>query len=279
MHCFKMYCFKSNSRFRGSATSSAASLRAAGGPGGCADETPAPVPEPVRRAGGIARTWLAAVLALAAAGLAAGAGAGELRILMLGDSLTAGYGLVSRDALPARLEAALRTRGLDVRVIDAGVSGDTTAGGLARLDWALADRPHAVIVALGANDALRAIDPAVARSNLDRLLAALSGRGLPVLLAGMLAPRNLGPEYGARFDAIYPELAERHRALLYPFLLDGVATVAGLNQADGLHPNEAGVEVIVERILPSVLCLAGRAGHPAAAAAGPALGRTGCAAE
>ena len=171
----------------------------------------------------------------------------------------------------------MRARGLDARVIDAGVSGDTTAGGLARLDWALADRPHAVIVALGANDALRAIDPAVARSNLDRLLAALSERSLPVLLAGMLAPRNLGPEYGARFDAIYPELAERHRALLYPFLLDGVATVAELNQADGLHPNEAGVEVIVERMLPSVLCLAVRTAHPAVAAARRAAEPTGCA--
>ena len=210
------------------------------------------------------RAWLAVVFALAAAGLAADTRAEVLRILMLGDSLTAGHGLASRDALPARLEAALRDRGLDARVIDAGVSGDTTAGGLARLDWALADWPHAVIVALGANDALRAIDPTVAHTNLDRLLAALSERGLPVLLAGMLAPRNLGPEYGARFDAIYPELAERHGTLLYPFLLDGVATVAELNQADGLHPNEAGVEVIVERILPSVLCLAVRTAHPAA---------------
>ena len=228
------------------------------------------------RIAGVARAWLLSCLALAAAGLEAETRAEELRILMLGDSLTAGYGLASRDGLPARLEAALRERGLDARVIDAGVSGDTTAGGLARLDWALADRPHAVIVALGANDALRAIDPAVARSNLDRLLAALSRRGLPVLLAGMLAPRNLGPEYGARFDAIYPELAERHRVLLYPFLLDGVATVPALNQADGLHPNEAGVEVIVERILPSVLCLAGRSGHPAAAGSGPTDGQTGC---
>ena len=192
---------------------------------------------------------------------------------MLGDSLTAGYGLASRDALPARLEAALRERGADARVIDAGVSGDTTAGGLARLKWALADRPHAVIVALGANDALRAIDPAVAHSNLDRLLTTLSERRLPVLLAGMLAPRNLGPDYGARFDAIYPELAERHGALLYPFLLDGVATAAALNQADGLHPNAAGVEVIVERILPSVLCLAHRSGHPGATAALPATVR------
>ena len=214
-----------------------------------------------------AGAWLLASLMLAAGGLPAETGAGDLRILMLGDSLTAGYGLASRDALPSRLEAALRERGLDARVIDAGVSGDTTAGGLARLEWALADRPHAVIVALGANDALRAIDPEVARSNLDRLLASLSERGLPVLLAGMLAPRNLGSEYAAHFDAIYPDLAERHDALLYPFLLDGVATVAALNQSDGLHPNAAGVEVIVQRMLPSVLCVALRTGHPAAAAA------------
>ena len=223
-----------------------------------------------RTAGRIAaaRAWLLALLALATAGLGAESRAESLRIMMLGDSLTAGYGLASRDALPAKLEAALRERGLDVRVIDAGVSGDTTAGGLARLGWALADRPHAVVVALGANDALRAIDPAVALSNLDRLLAALSERGLPVLLAGMLAPRNLGAEYGARFDAIYPELANRHRVLLYPFLLDGVAMAPAFNQADGLHPNAAGVEVIVERMLPSVLCLAGRTGHPAVTEAG-----------
>ena len=253
------------------------SVRAAGDPGATADRNPAPAPRTVRRTGGIARAWLAAGFALAFTGLATETRAEELRILMLGDSLTAGYGLASRDGLPARLEAALRARGLDARVIDAGVSGDTTAGGLARLDWALADRPHAVIVALGANDALRAIDPAVARSNLDRLLAALSRRSLPVLLAGMLAPRNLGPEYGAHFDAIYPELAQRHGALLYPFLLDGVATVAELNQADGLHPNEAGVEVIVERILPSVLCLAVGTAHPAATAAQLAAGAAGCA--
>ena len=207
---------------------------------------------------------LLAWLALAAAGLRAEAGAGELRILMLGDSLTAGYGLAARDALPAKLEAALRARDLDVRVINAGVSGDTTAGGLARLEWALADRPHAVIVALGANDALRAIDPALARSNLDRLLGVLAERRLPVLLAGMVAPRNLGRDYGARFDALYPELAARHGTLLYPFLLDGVATVAALNQADGIHPNAAGVEVIVERILPSVLCLVRGIGSPGA---------------
>ena len=222
------------------------------------------------RAARVAGAWLAACLVLAAGGVGARSDAGELRILMLGDSLTAGYGLASRDALPARLEAALRGRGLDVRVIDAGVSGDTTAGGLARLDWALADLPHAVIVALGANDALRAIDPEVASSNLDRMLATLAERRLAVLLAGMMAPRNLGREYGERFDAIYPELAARRGVALYPFLLDGVATVAALNQADGIHPNPAGVEVIVERMLPSVLCLARRTGHPAAAAVGKA---------
>ena len=198
---------------------------------------------------------------------------------MLGDSLTAGYGLASHDALPAKLEAALRKRGLDVRVIDAGVSGDTTAGGLARLDWALADRPHAVVVALGANDALRAIDPAVVRSNLEQLLAALSERRLPVLLAGMLAPRNLGQDYATRFDAVYPHLAARHGALLYPFLLDGVAAVAALNQTDGLHPNAAGVRVMVERILPSVLCLARRSGHPAAAAVQLSAEQVECTAE
>ena len=159
-----------------------------------------------------------------------------------------------------RCALGVSTRG----VINAGVSGDTTAGGLARLEWALADRPHAVIVALGANDALRAIDPEVSRSNLDRLLGALTERRLPVLLAGMLAPRNLGPDYGARFDAIYPEIAERHGAILHPFLLDGVATVAALNQADGIHPNAAGVEVIVERILPGVLCLVRRIESPEA---------------
>ena len=157
---------------------------------------PAPHPRTAGRIAGGARAWLLALLALATAGLGAESRAESLRILMLGDSLTAGYGLPFRDGLPARLEAALRERGLDARVIDAGVSGDTTAGGLARLEWALTDRPHAVIVALGANDALRAIDPAVARSNLDRLLGALSERGLPVLLAGMLAPAQ--PRSGVR---------------------------------------------------------------------------------
>ena len=218
----------------------------------------------IRRTASLAVTALLGWLALAAAGPRAEGGGEPLRILMLGDSLSAGYGLAARDALPVRLETALRARGLDVRVINAGVSGDTTAGGLARLEWALADRPDAIIVALGANDALRAIDPALVRSNLDRMLVALAERRLPVLLAGMLAPRNIGRDYGARFDALYPELAVRHGAILYPFLLEGVATVAALNQTDGIHPNAAGVEVIVERLLPSVLCLVRRAGDAGA---------------
>ena len=228
-----------------------------------------PVAPAIHRSALVAGTWLLAWMLLSAPGLRAETVAAPLRIMMLGDSLTAGYGLASRDSLPARLEAALRERGLDVRVINAGVSGDTTAGGLARLEWALADRPHAVVVALGANDALRAIDPDVTRDNLDRLLRALAERRLPVLLAGMLAPRNLGSDYGERFDAIYPQLAERHGVLLYPFLLDGVATVAALNQSDGLHPNEAGVETVVAGILPSVMCLVRRTGHPAGPAALP----------
>ncbi len=206
---------------------------------------------------------------LVASGARVAVADGPFRILMLGDSLTAGYGLATREALPARLEAALRSRAVDARVINAGVSGDTTAGGLARIEWALADDPHAVIVALGANDGLRAIDPAVTRKNLDRLLGLLAGRGLPVLLAGMVAPPNLGPGYAARFDPIYPELAVRHGAILYPFLLDGVATVAALNQRDGIHPNAAGVETIAERMLPAVLCLVRGAKHPAAAALEP----------
>lgn len=196
---------------------------------------------------------------------AAQAADGALRILMLGDSLTAGYGLAADDALPARLERAIRALDLDIRMINAGVSGDTTAGGLARLDWALADRPHAVIVALGANDALRGVDPGVPRDNMDQLLAALKERGLPTLVAGMLAPRSLGPEYTTRFDTIFPDLADRHGALLYPFLLDGVATITRLNQEDGIHPNIAGVDIIVERLAPSVLCLAARTDHPVAA--------------
>jgi acyl-CoA thioesterase-1 len=191
--------------------------------------------------------FLAAVLIGADAALAA-----PRTILAFGDSLFAGYGLPPEDAFPAQLEAALRAGGHDVRIVDAGVSGDTAAQGLDRLDWALAEGVDAAIVELGGNDALRGLPPAETERALDAILKNLAGRGLPVLVAGMKAPRNLGPDYAAAFDAIYPRLAERHGALLYPFLLDGVAAVPALNQPDGLHPNREGIAVIVARILPSI---------------------------
>jgi acyl-CoA thioesterase-1 len=197
--------------------------------------------------------------ALALAGLLP-ASAATLRIVALGDSLTAGLGLQKTDGFAARLEAALRERGHDVVVVDAGVSGDTASDGLARLDWSVGDDAGAVIVELGSNDALRGVDPKITRDALDRLLARLAERKLPVLLAGMLAPPNLGPDYGEAFNGMYAELAERHGALLYPFFLDGVAAEARLNQADGMHPNAAGVAAIVERILPAVEELIARAG-------------------
>ena len=181
--------------------------------------------------------------------------AAEKRLLVLGDSLTAGYGLPSAQAFPVKLEAALRAKGVAVTVINAGVSGDTTAGGLARLDWSLADKPTHVIVELGANDMLRGLDPGQARRNLDQIMTRLRAEKLPVLIAGMLASRTLGAVYQAEFDGIYPALAKQHGAALYPFFLDGVATDPTLNQSDGLHPNARGVDVIVERILPSVMTL------------------------
>lgn len=176
----------------------------------------------------------------------------EVTLLALGDSLTAGYGLQPSDAFPVKLEAALRAKGHDVRVVNAGVAGDTALDGYSRLDWALSEEVDAVIVELGANDALRGLPPSQAEQALDRLLARLWEKRLPVLLAGMRAPPNLGPEYQAAFDGMYQRLAEKHGTLLYPFFLDGVAADTKLNQADGMHPNPAGVDVIVTRILPSV---------------------------
>lgn len=178
-------------------------------------------------------------------------------MLLLGDSLTAGYGLPQDQAFPVRLETALRGRGLEVTVLDGGVSGDTTAGGLARVDWALADRPSHAVVELGANDALRGIDPATTRDNLDRLLSRLRQAGVKVLLAGMYAPPNWGKAYEEAFRRIYPDLARKHGFDLYPFFLDGVAADPTLNQTDGIHPNVAGVSVIVDRILPYVIRLLG----------------------
>ncbi|WP_242464858.1 arylesterase [Rhodospirillum rubrum] len=177
----------------------------------------------------------------------------------LGDSLTAGYNLPPEAAFPVQLEAALRARGHDVRVINAGVSGDTSAGGLARLDWMLGDHPQAVIVELGANDGLRGLDPARTRENLDSLLARLKAEGLPVLLTGMLAPPNLGRDYGAAFNGLFPDLAKKYDTLFYPFFLDGVARDPALTQPDGLHPTAEGVALIVARILPQAEALIAQA--------------------
>lgn len=174
------------------------------------------------------------------------------RLLMLGDSLTAGYGLGPDETFPARLKAALHAQGLRVDIINGGVSGDTTRGGLARLDWALGTHPDAVILELGANDGLRGIPPQQIYANLARVLRRLKARDIPVLLTGMVAPPNLGREYGAEFNAVFPRLAERFQVPFYPFFLEGVAAKPGLNQKDGVHPNARGIEVIVQGILPLV---------------------------
>ena len=175
---------------------------------------------------------------------------------MLGDSLAAGFGLAARESFPAKLESALKAAGVAATVVNGGVSGETTAGGLARLAWMLSDPvPDTVILELGANDGLRGLDPRATGANLDAILARLGERKIPVLLAGMRAPPNLGPEYGAAFAALYPELAAKHEAILYPFFLEGVAAVPELNQEDRIHPNARGVDVIVQRIVPSVRAL------------------------
>jgi acyl-CoA thioesterase-1 len=186
-----------------------------------------------------------------------------LHLVVLGDSLSAGLGLPADAAFPARLERALRQKGLAVEVANAGVSGDTASDGLARLDWSVPEGTDAVILELGANDALRGLDPALTRKALAAILDRLRQRHIPVLLCGMLAPRNLGEDYDRRFDAIYSDLAAQHGVLLYPFFLDGVATDPKLNQRDGMHPTAAGVNVIVERILPKVQELIARAGAKA----------------
>ncbi len=179
-------------------------------------------------------------------------------ILDFGDSLTAGYGLMPEQAFPARLDAWLREHGIAAQVVNAGVSGDTTAGGLARLDWALADKPDLVILALGANDALRGIDPATVRDNLDKMVQKIEASGAKVLLLGMLAPPNWGEAYDRAFDRIFPDLAHARQATLYPFFLEGVAMKPDLNQPDGLHPNARGVDVLVEHIGPVVAGLVSR---------------------
>lgn len=180
------------------------------------------------------------------------AAAQSVSILVLGDSLTAGYGLKLEQAFPAQLEQALKKRGYNVRVINAGISGDTSAGGAARLAWSLADQPDIVIVELGANDALRGLSPQQTRENLAAILTQLRKNKIRVILAGMKAPRNLGEDYYNSFDSLYPALAQEFQVPLYPFFLEGVAGRSDLNQADGIHPNRAGYEVIVDKIMPLV---------------------------
>jgi acyl-CoA thioesterase-1 len=195
---------------------------------------------------------LAACLFTSAFMTPAAAQSRRLRVVALGDSLTAGYLLPPNAAFPVVLQAALNQRGLDVEITNAGVSGDTASQGLERLDWSVPDGTDAVIVELGANDALRGIDPKVTRAALEEIVTRLKARGIAVMLAGMLAPRNMGPDYVRSFDTIYPDLAAKYDLVLYPFFLDGIAGDARLNLRDGLHPNPEGVNVIVERITPTV---------------------------
>jgi acyl-CoA thioesterase I len=210
------------------------------------------------------------MLALTAAGqaFAAGPAPGEAgpenkleyktaKMVVLGDSLSAGLGLPAAAAFPARLQKALKDRGIGVDIINAGVSGDTSSGGRDRLDWSVPEGTDAVIVELGANDALRGIDPAVTRAALSDILGRLKARGIAVLLCGMLAPPNYGHDYADRFNVIYPELAKSFGVALYPFFLDGVAADPKLNQADGIHPTAEGVDIIVQKVLPSVEALLG----------------------
>lgn len=203
------------------------------------------------RIAALAIAWSAGAMMAADAPPAAAADR-PVTIVALGDSLTTGLGLAAPEAFPAKLQQALAAKGITATIVDAGVSGDTASGGLARLDWSVPAGTDAVILELGANDALRGIDPAVTRRALDGILGGLAKRGIPVLLCGMLSPRNLGADYARAFDAIYPDLAKTHDTVFYRFFLDGVAADPKLNQHDGLHPTAAGVDVIVARILPKV---------------------------
>jgi acyl-CoA thioesterase-1 len=184
--------------------------------------------------------------------LAAVAQSRPLKFVALGDSLTAGYNLPQSAAFPTVLEKALKAKGYKVEIANAGVSGDTSTAGLERLDWSVPDGTDGVIVELGANDMLRGIDPAVPRKAIETIVTRLKARGIPVMLAGMYAPRNLGPDYVQKFEGLYTDIAKKHGLVLYPFFLDGIAGDRSLNLPDGLHPTAKGVEVIVNRILPTV---------------------------
>ncbi len=199
-------------------------------------------------------SFIAAAIAMVLSGLGSGTAIAkeDLRLLVLGDSLAAGYGVAPAQAFPIKLQAALVARGHAVRVINAGVSGDTTAGGLARLDWVMGDKPHAVIVELGANDGLRGLDIRAMRGNLDAILTRFQKENIKILLTGMKAPPNYGGAYVRDFDQVFLDLAKQHDVVFYPFFLDGVATSRDLNQSDGVHPNGDGVDIIVRNILPAV---------------------------
>ena len=175
-----------------------------------------------------------------------------LKLVVLGDSLSAGLGLSAQDAFPAKLQKALKVKGIEVEMTNAGVSGDTASGGRDRLDWSVPEGTEGVIVELGANDALRGLDPAVTRAALTDIVTKLKARKIAVMLCGMLAPPNYGADYAAKFNSIYPDLAKTYDVPLYPFFLDGVAADAKLNQADGIHPTSAGVDIIVANIMPTV---------------------------
>ena len=202
---------------------------------------------------------LGAMLLHLATAAPAAASAQPLKILALGDSLTAGYGLPDDEGFTAQLGRALAAAGVGAMVINGGVSGDTAAGGLARLDWALADDPAVVIVELGGNDALRGLEPSATKASLEAILTRLQQQHRAILLAGMLAPPNMGADYAASFNAIYPDLAKQHGVSLYPFFLDGVAGNPSLVQPDGIHPTAEGVAIIVQRILPALRQVIGQA--------------------
>jgi acyl-CoA thioesterase-1 len=201
------------------------------------------------------KTILPALALMSASLQGANAAESGLRVLAFGDSLTQGYGVPPGMDFPNVLERALKAKGVNATIINAGVSGDTSAGGLARLDWSLGDakaQPDAAILELGANDGLRGLAPAEMEKNLDAILASLKARNIPVLLAGMEGPRNFGSAYAAEYDAVFPRLAKRYNVLFYPFFLEGVALEPALVQPDGLHPNPKGVDAIVSRIAPLV---------------------------
>ncbi|HTE34933.1 MAG TPA: arylesterase [Reyranella sp.] len=175
-----------------------------------------------------------------------------VKIAVLGDSLAAGFGVKPAESFPARLEAALKAQGRNVTVLNHGVSGDTTAGGLDRIDWMLADKPDIVLVELGGNDALRGTDPKVTEKNLTAIVEKLKAAGVTVWLAGMLAPRNLGSDYVTAFDGLYKRIAEKYQVPLYPFILDGVAQDPSFIQADGIHPNPKGAQIVADKLLPFI---------------------------